>query len=689
MSSNVTDGDGPRRQRALHQHLPVRLAVVRPAPSGGWRRRRGTTDGAAGRRAGHRVDRPLDALARPEQAPRQQARPLAGRSLGGRRRRSGGVAAPCGMTTTFGGVDVEALDRAGAGRCRSSRRRRRRRRTTRSSTNRWCARRVGGRPCGRRRSTARRARRGRRAPRRRRRRRRCRTRAGRSRRRSRLSASTAAATPSGSPSSSRRHDERVLDLRRRRRSARRRRSRRWRRARRPSAAENVAMPHAVGGKVDRIPNERAALPTGDHGSTGVTTDARRAPDVGSVEASSLRRATRPLRPSSPSEATLPRGVLVDPTGRRPTGPVTFGVPLTSHRHVATSPLRIAVLAPIAWRTPPRHYGPWELFASLLTDGLVAAGHDVTLFATADSVTTATLRSTSPRGWSEDDDDRPQGRRVPAHRRGVRARRRLRHHPQRLRLPAAHLQRPRRHRRSSPRSTASRRRGSCRCTSATTRTTTLRRDQRRRPPPARCTTPPRSTTASTSTPSPSHPRPGRPPAVLRPDPPGQGHGRTPSRSPRRAGRRLVIAGIVQDQRYFDEQVAPHLDGDRVRYIGPVDRRAIAPVLGARPRPAAPHRLRRAVRLQRRRGDGLRHAGDRLRPRLDGRAHHRRRRPASSSRASTRRCAPSTWPVALDRAAIRAADRRPLRPRGDGRALRRRLPRRADGLRVTTGASDAGR
>jgi glycosyltransferase involved in cell wall biosynthesis len=60
-----------------------------------------------------------------------------------------------------------------------------------------------------------------------------------------------------------------------------------------------------------------------------------------------------------------------------------------------------VLAPIAWRTPPRHYGPWEQFASLLAEGLVAAGHHVTLFATADSITTATLSSTSATGWSED------------------------------------------------------------------------------------------------------------------------------------------------------------------------------------------------------------------------------------------------------------------------------------------------
>jgi glycosyltransferase involved in cell wall biosynthesis len=69
--------------------------------------------------------------------------------------------------------------------------------------------------------------------------------------------------------------------------------------------------------------------------------------------------------------------------------------------IAARALRVAVLSPIAWRTPPRSYGPWELFASLLTEGLVALGHDVTLFATADSITAAQLHSTSPSGWSED------------------------------------------------------------------------------------------------------------------------------------------------------------------------------------------------------------------------------------------------------------------------------------------------
>src|SRR2546428_12891752 len=66
-----------------------------------------------------------------------------------------------------------------------------------------------------------------------------------------------------------------------------------------------------------------------------------------------------------------------------------------------SQLRVAMLAPISWRVPPRHYGPWEQFVSLLTEGLVDRGVDVTLFATADSLTRARLVSTAPTGYSED------------------------------------------------------------------------------------------------------------------------------------------------------------------------------------------------------------------------------------------------------------------------------------------------
>jgi glycosyltransferase involved in cell wall biosynthesis len=65
-------------------------------------------------------------------------------------------------------------------------------------------------------------------------------------------------------------------------------------------------------------------------------------------------------------------------------------------------MRVAFLAPISWRVPPRHYGPWEQFASLLTEGLVQRGIDVTLFATADSITSARLAAVVPTGYSEDE-----------------------------------------------------------------------------------------------------------------------------------------------------------------------------------------------------------------------------------------------------------------------------------------------
>jgi glycosyltransferase involved in cell wall biosynthesis len=64
-------------------------------------------------------------------------------------------------------------------------------------------------------------------------------------------------------------------------------------------------------------------------------------------------------------------------------------------------MKVAILAPISWRVPPRHYGPWERVVSLLTEGLVERGLDVTLFATADSITKAKLVGICPRPYSED------------------------------------------------------------------------------------------------------------------------------------------------------------------------------------------------------------------------------------------------------------------------------------------------
>ena len=56
---------------------------------------------------------------------------------------------------------------------------------------------------------------------------------------------------------------------------------------------------------------------------------------------------------------------------------------------------------MAWRTPPRHYGAWETVASNVTEGLVARGWEVTLFATGDSLTQARLQSVVARGYEED------------------------------------------------------------------------------------------------------------------------------------------------------------------------------------------------------------------------------------------------------------------------------------------------
>jgi len=244
--------------------------------------------------------------------------------------------------------------------------------------------------------------------------------------------------------------------------------------------------------------------------------------------------------------------------------------------LATSPLRIGVLAPIAWRTPPRHYGPWELFASLLADGLVAAGHDVTLFATADSITTATLRSTTPCGWNDDP------------------------HVDRKVAEAMHIADTFEHAAdfdvihngfdflpltysalvdtpvvttihgfSSPRIV----RVYERYDASTTYVAISDADRHPALHYAATIHHGIDTAAFSIDPHPGdhllffgriHPDKGTATAID---------------VAARAGRRLVIAGIVHDQRYFDEQVAPRVDGDRVRYIGPVAAADRSTVLGA--------------------------------------------------------------------------------------------------------------
>ena len=71
-------------------------------------------------------------------------------------------------------------------------------------------------------------------------------------------------------------------------------------------------------------------------------------------------------------------------------------------------MRIAMLAPINWPIPPAGYGPWEQVACNLTEGLVKLGHDVTLFAAGGTTSSATVVETVPYAmstWPEEERNR--------------------------------------------------------------------------------------------------------------------------------------------------------------------------------------------------------------------------------------------------------------------------------------------
>ncbi len=64
-------------------------------------------------------------------------------------------------------------------------------------------------------------------------------------------------------------------------------------------------------------------------------------------------------------------------------------------------LRLAVLAPISWPVPPPGYGPWEQISFNIAEGMRARGLDVTLYAAGDSHFEGTLRSVVPIALNED------------------------------------------------------------------------------------------------------------------------------------------------------------------------------------------------------------------------------------------------------------------------------------------------
>jgi len=236
-------------------------------------------------------------------------------------------------------------------------------------------------------------------------------------------------------------------------------------------------------------------------------------------------------------------------------------------------VRVGLLGPVAWRTPPRDYGPWEQVTGLLADGLAASGVDVTLFATLDSVTAARLDGVCPRGYA--DDPSTDGRVAEAmhvsHALARSGEFELVHNHLDW-LPLAFGEHAR-----APMVTTIHGFSGAGILPAYTRSrsafvaisdsdryagldyaATIHHGIDLRMLPYHATGGDSLVSFGRI-----HPDKGTADAI---------------EIARRAGRRLVICGIVQDERYFADAVEPHVDGDQVVFLGSVGPRRRADVLG---------------------------------------------------------------------------------------------------------------
>jgi glycosyltransferase involved in cell wall biosynthesis len=237
-------------------------------------------------------------------------------------------------------------------------------------------------------------------------------------------------------------------------------------------------------------------------------------------------------------------------------------------------MKVALLGPIAWRTPPRHYGPWELITSLLAEGLTARGVDVTLFATLDSITKATLDGVVPTGYEES--DQIDGRVWEAvHVSHALARSGefdlIHNHLDWLPLAfSAHCRAPMLttvHGFSGPNILPAYQRARSHFVSIS--------DSDRSPDLDYLATVHHGIDLTAL---PVHPDGGDDLILFGRIHPDKGTD-IAIEIARRAGRRLIMCGIVQDRDYFAERVEPLIDGDRVVYLGSVGPEERGTILGS--------------------------------------------------------------------------------------------------------------
>ena len=229
-------------------------------------------------------------------------------------------------------------------------------------------------------------------------------------------------------------------------------------------------------------------------------------------------------------------------------------------------MHVAMLAPIAWRTPPRTYGPWELVTSMLTEALVERGIDVTLFATLDSITAGNARWRRASSVWGRCIDRREGLGIPPPGPPLRTGRPVRSDSQSGGLPCPRLRPPDRHadRDDDPRLLV---RAHPADVCGIPGRGPLRRHQRRRSssrPALRCDDSSRHSDRRFSV----RIRAGSDDLLFF----GRIHGDKGAAeaiaAARASGRHLHMYGIVQDTDYYEREVLPAVDGVKVTYHGAV-------------------------------------------------------------------------------------------------------------------------